>query len=43
VLDVIPAAKMIGMVLIAIDVGGIHWMMLGIAVQLCRQMWKGKA
>lgn len=39
-LDVIPAAKVIGWILIAIDMGGIHWMIVGIAFALCRELWK---
>ena len=40
VLGQIPATKVAGIILIAIDVGGIHWMIFGIGYQLCRSLHK---
>jgi hypothetical protein len=39
-LDVIPAVKVIGWMLIAIDVGGIHWMMFSLAFYALRALVK---
>ena len=39
-LDSIPAAKIVGIVLIAIDMGGIHWMILGLPYVAYRDIRK---
>jgi len=39
-LDVIPIVKVIGWLLIAIDVGGIHWMMFSLALHAVKALAK---
>jgi amino acid transporter len=40
VLDVIPIVKVIGWILIAIDVGGLHWMVFSLAFHTVRALVK---
>lgn len=40
VLDVIPVAKVVGWILIAIDMGGIHRIIVGITTVLGWEIWK---
>jgi hypothetical protein len=38
--DAFPAVEAVGIVLIAIDTGGIHWSIVGICYQLLLALWR---
>ena len=40
ILEVIPVVKVVGWILIAIDVGGIHWMIFGMIIYAFRTLLK---